>query len=266
MRLWQQPSVSAILHPFGDDCNLPPLPSLPDLELGSSALIAGCLIKGWDVAGEPGQGPVPEKCLLTGELEQSLHRQIHVKICKERIKTSWKLVCPKHLCTRCKAFVHPGVKAVGLFLIPKELAVLLLLWVSLLCRDTTGVGNGTALPAQTSLKKFLCSLAGSFPRNTHQVAAYPVTGSGKQQYEMSDRACQGLSAWEGFHWFSWASAPHPVEASLGGGSISREKGRQGICHHYCLKKILWIAGTFTAWLWGRHQISNLGRSQVGKLY
>lgn len=62
----------------------------------------------------------------------------------------------------------------------------------------------SAVATQTSLKQLLCSLTGSFSRNIHSVSAYPGTGTEKQQYKMSDRACQGLSAWEGFHCFSWA--------------------------------------------------------------
>lgn len=55
-----------------------------------------------------------------------LHRQMHVKICKETTKTGWKLVHPKHLCIHQKAFIHARGKAVGLFLIPKQLTILLL--------------------------------------------------------------------------------------------------------------------------------------------
>lgn len=50
---------------------------------------------------------------------------MHVKICKE-IKPGWKSVRPGHLCTYHKAFLHPGAKGGGLFLMPKELATLLL--------------------------------------------------------------------------------------------------------------------------------------------
>jgi len=72
------------------------------------------------------QGSTPRKRLLTSELKKSLHRKTRVKVCKETTKTGWKLVDPKDLCIHCKAFAHAGGKAVGLFLIPRELAILLL--------------------------------------------------------------------------------------------------------------------------------------------
>lgn len=110
----------------------------------------------------------------------------------------------------------------------------------------------SALAAQTSLKQLLCSLTGSFPRNIHWVSAYPGTRIEKQQYKIWDRACQGLSIWEGFSLFLLGSnALHLWEANFNGMSITWEKERQDICHCYCLKKALQTVDAFTAWLWGK---------------
>lgn len=112
------------------------------------------------------QGPAPQKRLLTSQLKQSPNRQMHVKICKEIIQTGWKLAHPKHLCIHRKAFIHPGGKAVGQFLIPKELVILL----SQFPPPGHNLGrkqHGSALPAQTFPQQALCGLTGLFPRNIH---------------------------------------------------------------------------------------------------
>lgn len=97
-------------------------------------------------------------------------------------KTSWKLV---HLCIRCKSSIHLGGNAVVCFSFQRNFPSVPLMSQFALPGHNLG-GNRSGLPAQTSLKQLLCSLAGSCPRNTHRVSAYPVTGPGKQQYEVSE--------------------------------------------------------------------------------
>lgn len=43
--------MPTILHALRNICKFLPLPSLPDLELGSSASIAGCRVEGQGMAG-----------------------------------------------------------------------------------------------------------------------------------------------------------------------------------------------------------------------
>lgn len=77
----------------------------------------------------------------------SLHRQMHVEVCYEIIKPGWKLAHSKHLSSHShhRALIHPGGKSVCWLLIPRELAILLLQWVSSPCQATTWVGKGMNL-------------------------------------------------------------------------------------------------------------------------